>query len=250
MPRKLATLALALACSLALAGCSRAQEDKAFGEKVRAYLLAHPEVIKEAADKYNADLEAKAQAEGLAALATNRKAIERDPRDFVANPNGKITVTEFYDYRCPHCVNVAPKVVDFIARNPDVRFVFKEMPIFGEASERAAMAALLVKTGGGDYLKAHKEMMAARPLDPAAVARIMKANGADPAVLDKPEGVKAMVAHLTDTHTLARTIGVDGTPAFIIGDTIVPGEDIPAVEAAVAEVRAKTASAAKAKPAT
>ncbi len=236
------TLALALACSLAVTGCSRAQgvstpEDKAFGEKVRAYLLAHPEVIKEAADKYNANLEAASAINAKAALAKNRAAIEQDPRDFVANPSGKITVTEFYDYRCPHCVNVAPKVVAFVAKNPDVRVVFKELPIFGAPSERAAMAALAVRRAGGDYLAAHKDMMAAKPLDEAAIARILKTHGVDAAVLDQPAAMKDSVAHLADTQQLARDIGIEGTPAFVIGDIVVPGEDMDAVEAAVVEAR-------------
>jgi protein-disulfide isomerase len=234
-------LALALACSLSIAGCSRAaeQEDKAFGDKVRAYLLAHPEVIKEAADKYNADLDARFAAEARANIGKNRAAIERDSRDFVANPNGKITVTEFYDYRCPHCVNVAPKVLSFITKNPDVRFVFKEMPIFGETSERAALAALAVKNAGGDYLGAHRDMMAARPLDAAAIDRILKAHNVDPAVLQQPAVIKAGAAQLADIHKLSTEIGIEGTPAFIIGDTLVPGEDMDAVEQAVAAERKK-----------
>ncbi len=238
---RLNVLALALACSLGIAGCSRAAEDsdKAFGEKVRAYLLAHPEVVKEAADKYNANLDAQAAEAAKASIGKNRAAIERDSRDFVANPGGKITVTEFYDYRCPHCVNVAPKVLSFISKNPDVRFVFKEMPIFGEASEKAAIAALAVKNAGGDYLGAHRDMMAARPLDSDAINRILKAHNVDPAVLQKPEVIKAGAAHLADTQELSHAIGIEGTPAFIIGDTLVPGEDMDAVEAAVAEQRKK-----------
>jgi len=231
-------LGLALACSLAVAGCSRAAEDdKAFGEKVRAYLLAHPEVIKEAADKYNAQLEAKSAADAKAAIAKNRRALERDPRDYVANPAGKFTVTQFYDYRCPHCVNVAPKVLDFIARNPDVRVVFKELPIFGEPSERAALAALAVKRAGGDFLAAHKALMAAKPLDPAAIARILTAHKVDPSSLDRPAATREDAAHLADIQLLARDLGIEGTPHFIVGDTAIPGEDMDAVEAAVAALR-------------
>ena len=85
-------------------------------------------------------------------LPALRAALERDPRDFVANPNGKVTVTEFYDYRCPHCINIAPKVVGLIRSQPDVRFVFKEMPIFGATSEHAARAAL-GRQGAGQGLR-------------------------------------------------------------------------------------------------
>ena len=93
--------------------------------------------------------------------------MEHDPRDFVANPNGRITVTEFYDYRCPHCANMAPKVAELIEKNPDIRFVFKEMPIFGATSEHAAYAAIAVKKAGGDYLGLYQALMATHPLDRA-----------------------------------------------------------------------------------
>ena len=135
--------AAALAAALALAACQPAGgDDAAFDARVKAYLMAHPEVLQAALQKMQAKDdadEAKAQdaadAKAEAALPALRAALERDPRDFVANPNGKVTVTEFYDYRCPHCIEIAPQVVGLIRTQPDVRFVFKEMPIFGDASE-------------------------------------------------------------------------------------------------------------------
>jgi protein-disulfide isomerase len=232
---------MAAACSLAIAGCGKAEDaatrpvDKEFGDKVRAYLMQHPEVIKEAIDAYNAKVDAEAAENSKVAIQKNRQALERDPRDFVANPNGKITVVEFYDYRCPHCVNVAPKVADFIARNPDVRVVFKEMPIFGAESERAAFTALAVKRAGGDYLAAYSEMMAAKPLNDDVLTRVLARQGLTLAALDTP--AEADKQQLIDIHRVAGEIGVTGTPSFIIGDVLVPGEDMDAVEAAVEKAR-------------
>ena len=111
-------------------------------------------------DADQAKAEADADAKAKTALPALRAALERDPRDFVANPDGKITVTEFYDYRCPHCINIAPKVVDLIQRHPDVRFVFKEMPIFGATSEHAARAALAAKAQGKDYVGLYEAICA------------------------------------------------------------------------------------------
>lgn len=236
-------IALALAASVAIAGCSNAASpaaapvDKEFGDKVRAYLMQHPEVIKEAIDQYNTNQEKAAAAESTAAIGKNRAAIERDPRDYVANPNGKVTVTEFYDYRCPHCTNVAPAVVAFIAANPDVRFVFKELPIFGDESDRAAIAALAVKRTGGNYLAAHKAMMATKGLDDAAIVRIMTQNGASASALTSPNADD--VKQLADIRAVATKIGVTGTPAFLIGDELIPGEDMEAVQLAVSAERKK-----------
>jgi protein-disulfide isomerase len=228
---------IALALSLTAAGCSRAQDDPAFDAKVRGYLLSHPEVLEEMIAKLNEKKAADQAAKLKAALKTNRARLERDPRDFVANPKGSITMTEFYDYRCPHCINSAPAVLDIIRKNPDVRVVFKELPIFGDVSDHAALAAIAVKRQGGDYLGVWKDFMEAKPLNAESLEGILKAHHVDP---------KSVAAHATegkkqiaDAQALAVDLGIDGTPAFIIGDTLVPGEDMEAVDQAIAEARGK-----------
>ena len=234
-----------LACAVALTGCSRA--DESFDKKVHTYLLAHPEVIREAIEKLQEKEEAQAVADSNKAIAQaralipqNRQAIENDTRDYVANPKGTITVTEFYDYRCPHCVNAAPAVLSLIQSAPDVRVVFKEFPIFGPVSERAAAGAIAVKKAGGDYLGVYHDFMAARPLDVAAIDRVLQAHGFDPAKLDDPALKTAVTQQLTDTRKLTEALHIDGTPAFIIGDTLIPGEDMEAVKVAVEKARGKS----------
>ena len=234
---RLVGLVLAACIGLTVAGCGRAAEDPAFGAKVRAYLLAHPEVIEEAVAKLQDQKQAAADAKVKLAVDKNRGAIERDPRDFVANPAGKITVTEFYDYRCPHCINAAPTVLGLIHDNPDVRFVFKEMPIFGSTSDHAARTAIALKASGGDYLGLYRQLMAARGLDDAAVDRIAQGLGLDPAKAAAPAVQLAADAQIADIRKLANTLDIDGTPTFIIGDTVVPGEDMDAVKAAIFSAR-------------
>ena len=142
-------LAAAAVGLLTLAGCDYAPvSDKVFGERVRAYLVRHPEVLQEVSDALQAKREAQMRTELDASVMksqklvpTYRQAIENDSRDFVANPQGKVTVTEFYDYRCPHCINIAPKVLDLIRDSPGVRVVFKEFPLpMHDWSHTAAIA--------------------------------------------------------------------------------------------------------------
>lgn len=230
-------LALAAVASVAVAGCSRAQDDPAFDAKVRAYLLAHPEVIEEAVQKLQDQKDAESAAKAKVALQHDRQALEHDPRDFVANPNGKITVTEFFDYRCPHCINAAPAVLKIIHDNPDVRFVFKEMPIFGATSEHAARTAIAVRAAGGDYVGLYQTLMSTRGLDDSAVDQIARAKGVDPAKANQGPFRIAADAQLADTKKLANDLDIEGTPTFIIGDTLVPGEDMDAVRAAIAKAR-------------
>ncbi len=214
-------------------------DDVAFGARVRAYLLAHPEVIQESAQrlqaKYAADDDATMRA-GRAQIPRLRAAIERDPADFVANPNGRVTVTEFYDYRCPHCVNAAPKVLDLIHTHPDVRFVFKETPIFGPTSDHAARAALAVRAAGGDGLAFYRNLMTAGPLDDDKIDRLARQQGVI--------AVPATNPHLAETSALFAKLALGGTPAFIVGNEVVYGEDMDAVAAAItkAETRATAPS--------
>ncbi|MDB5429350.1 MAG: oxidoreductase, partial [Caulobacter sp.] len=232
-----------LAAALALAGCGAEKHDELFGQRVKAYLLAHPEVLVEVQDKLREKQDAQLKTASTAAIRANRQALEHDDRDFVANPGGKYTVVEFYDYRCPHCVNIAPQVVSLIQANPDIRFVFKDLPIFGPPSERAARAALYTKTKGGDSLAVYHDLMTARPLDEAAVRRVLNAHGID-ADGSEAADTKAMLdKHLLDTQRLAGEIGLRGTPHFVIGDLAIEGEDMDGVQAAISTLRAGKISA-------
>jgi protein-disulfide isomerase len=157
----------------------------------------------------------------------------------VANPNGKVTVTEFYDYRCPHCINVAPQVVALIRAHPDVRFVFKEMPIFGSTSDYAARAALAAKAQGKDYVGLYQDFMSARPLTDQEVDRLAVAKGVDMAPLSAPGALARDKAQFDDARALATKLAVDGTPSFIIGDTVIRGEDNKGLSDAIASAEKK-----------
>ncbi|HUO11589.1 MAG TPA: thioredoxin domain-containing protein [Caulobacteraceae bacterium] len=239
---------LALAFStLALVACQPPSGDQtAFDARVKDYLMKHPEDLRAALDnmqaKEDAD-EAKAEAaadiKAKAALPALRAALERDPRDFVANPNGSVTVTEFYDYRCPHCISIAPRVLALIQSRPDVRFVFKEMPIFGDTSEHAARAALAAKAQGKDYLGLYAALMAAHPLTDSEIDRIASAKGVNIEAMNSPQALAKDKVQLDDVQKLAEQLAIDGTPGFIVGDTIVHGEDYDALTAAIAKAGGK-----------
>ena len=230
-------LPLAAAAAVALAGCQAKTPDAAFGDKVRAYLLEHPEVIEEAVTKLRQNQMLEQAKAGAAEVSKYRQQLEADPRDLVINPNGTYTVVEFFDYRCGYCKLVAPEVVKLVAENPDVRFVFKEFPIFGEVSDTAAKMALTTagKTKG---LVLYKAWMADRGLDEAALDRHLAEAGLDPAEVRKASNDPAIATQLTDTRNLAKTLGLEGTPAFVVGDYLIPGADIGAVRAALARVKA------------
>lgn len=231
------------ACLLLLAGCQQA-DDAVFGQRVRAYLLEHPEVLEEAIRKLDENRAEQAGAEQAKALAANRQALERDARDPVlGNPNGAITVVEFFDYRCGYCKAVAPEVLDLVQKEGDVRLVLKEFPILPDAatgrigvSEKAARLALAAEDQGR-YLAVHRGLMAERALDDAAIQRVVRTAGLDPAALSQAGGSKAVDDYLTDVNQLAQTLGVNGTPTFIVGDRVIASADLAALRAAIAQAR-------------
>jgi protein-disulfide isomerase len=222
--------------ALAVSACSKS--DAQLDAQIHDYILAHPQVIQQAMAKLQAEQDQQAAAQAKVAIAQNRQSIERDPRDFVANPAGRVTVTEFYDYRCPHCINAAPAVLKIIHDHPDVRVVFKEFPIFGDVSERAAAGAIILKEQGGDVLSLYSELMATHPLDDAAIDRILRAHGVNPDKLADAAVHAKAEDQILAVRKLAIDLGIDGTPAFVIGDTIVPGDDTDAVNSAINQARA------------
>lgn len=239
MPLSSRPLALAAAslAALSLIGCGPAKPDKAFGEKVRAYLLENPEVLVEVSAKLQAKQARQAADKARGAIGRYRQALERDPRDFVANPDGAVTVVEFFDYRCSYCKLAAPEVVALIQQNPDVRFVFKDFVIFGHDSEVAARMALGAKDQG-KTIALYKRLMAEKSLDEAAVTRIAQEVGIDVARARAAGGAPVTSQHLADTHALAEALAVEGTPAFFVGNRMIPGADMRALKLAIDEARA------------
>lgn len=241
--RRAATFALPLAVAgLALSGCDQAKPDKAFGEKVRAYLLEHPEVLMEASQKLQEKQASQQAASAQKAIGQYRQAIERDPRDIVINPAGTVTVTEFFDYRCGYCKHAAPEIVDLVQKNPDIRLVLKDFVIFGHDSEAAARIALGAKDQGKS-LELYKALMAEKSLDAATALRVAQGLGVDLAKAKAAGESQAVTQHLADTEALAKTLALQGTPAFIVGDTLIPGADINALKLAIDQTRAGRAKA-------
>ena len=234
--KRMTPLALALAIALALSGCQKT-DDAAFGAKVRAYLLAHPEVLQEMATKLQEQEQLKQQTASKDAVQKFRQQLERDPRDLVANPAGTITVVEFYDYNCGYCKLAAADVVKLIKSNPDVRFVFKE---FAFQTENSIAASRMALTAGAKPkgVALYGALMAQKPLNPETIDRAFRSVGVDPDAARRASGDPAIERQISDAHDLARSLGIDGTPAFVIGDRVIHGADMVALKAAIDAARA------------
>jgi len=210
------------------------------GDNVRAYLLEHPEVLQEVSLALQAKEGQARVDETNAAASSNAALLAPDRRDPAFGPaDAKVTVIEFFDFRCPGCKAVAPQFRDLMAAHPDVRFVFKDWPILdrGEdvTSQYAARAALAAHQQG-KYLEVYDALMTERALTVESIDRILAQHGVDmaraKATLVSPETTR----HIADIHTTAAALKLQGTPTFFVNGkaaaSIDPAEIDRMIEAA------------------
>ena len=204
--------------------------DKKRIEKIiREYLINNPEVLEEAIRALQAKREARRQTAARASIRKNRKQIYENPEDPVGgNPNGDVTIVEFFDYRCGFCKRVAPVVEEALAKDKKIRLVYKEFPVLGPNSVLAAQAALAARAQG-KYLAFHKALMKAKiSYDEASIMKIAALVDIDTARLKKDMQAPDIQAQLSKNRALARSLGIRGTPAFIVGEQLFPGALKPA----------------------
>jgi len=183
---------------------------------IREYLRQHPEAVQEALDELARRREVELQ-----------KKILADGRDFAVGPKtAKVTIVEFFDYRCPYCHASMDWLMATIRAHPrDVRVVFKEFPVLGPASVEASQAAL-ASIRQGKYLPFHRALMSFRgDLTSAVIDRLAKSVGLDVTRMRRDMQQPEMFRHLEANHALASEADVNGTPAFLINGQWVRGWD-------------------------
>ena len=199
---------------------------------IHDYLMRNPDVLIEA-------LRAAEDAKSKQVLSERHHEIFDDPATPVGgNPQGDVSLVEFFDYRCPYCKQVQPTLETLLRKDPNLRFVYKEMPVLGPSSVIAAHAALAARLQG-KYEAFHNAMMAAKgQISDDVVYRVAGSVGLDIERLkrdmDSPEIDQAVKANLA----LADALDIRGTPGFVIGNHIIPGAvDLDALKDLIAESR-------------
>lgn len=227
LPKTLTALALSCLMAVPAAAEMSAAEREAFRAEVRAYLLENPEVLVEAMDALQSRQDQQAAERDLAMLRDNADIIYNDPNSWVGgNLNGDITIVEFVDYRCTYCRKAHDEVAELVESDGNIRFVLKEFPILGEASLISSRFAIAVRALYGDaaYKAAHDKLIALRgDPTPETLARLATDLGHDPAAvtaeMEKPEVMDIIRAN----HDLATLMEINGTPTFVIDQTMVRG---------------------------
>lgn len=213
---------------------------------VREYLLANPELMLEVQAALEAKQQEQQRATQLSVIKDARADIFNAATDgVVGNPDGKVTVVEFFDYNCGYCKRALPDMLALTADNPDLRFVLKEFPILGPDSQQAHVVSMafhrLMPEKFGEF---HTALLGSqgRANEESAI-RLAVEFGADEAKLREEMKNPAITDAINQTYELANKLSITGTPSYVIGDEVVFGaigqqvlaEKIAAVRAACTE---------------
>jgi protein-disulfide isomerase len=204
-----------------------APDQKAAFEKViRDYLLANPELIEEAIGVLERRKAEQAAASQKATISEKSSVLFNSTRQVVlGNPKGDVTVVEFFDYNCGYCKRALTDMMTLINEDKNVRFVLKEFPVLGQGSVEAAQVAIAVnRVAPAKYMDFHTKLLLGR--GEANKARAMEAAtevGIDRKRIETELASPEIGAALEEVYTLANSLGLTGTPSYVVGQTIVPG---------------------------
>ena len=220
---------------VSVAGADKA----ALGRVVRDYILANPEVLVEAMQELEKKQEAERSNVALKAIKTYEGELYRDAEAPVGgNPNGNVTIVEFNDYQCPYCKRAYTAVTQVTKADGNVKIIYKDLPILGEASKIAALAALAARNQG-KHAEMHAALMTNNArLDRARILEIASSVGLDIPKLETDMQDPKLQRLIERNMAVASALGVRGTPAFVIGQSFVPGAiDAEALKQLIAQAR-------------
>ena len=224
MKHILATTAL-IACLAAPSAAERSEDE--IKQLALDAILENPEIIAEAIQILQQRQEEEQRNSAAAVFQQNKDVfLSSNNAPILGNPDGKVTIVEFYDYNCSYCRRAFEAVRDVIGENDNVRLVMREFPVLGEGSDYAGRASL-ASMKQGKYQEFHWALMdssiAAYSIKEDGVLKVAEAVGLDIEQLKKDMTDPSIDEHINLTRELASAVGFNGTPAFIIGDQLVPG---------------------------
>ncbi|WP_298261814.1 DsbA family protein [uncultured Litoreibacter sp.] len=235
-------LAMTTAIALALTSGAVTAEDlskKQMQELVLQTIRDNPEIIMEAIQTLQEREELAKADQAQAVLSANRQALEQDPNaPVIGNPDGDVTVVEFFDYNCGYCRRTFDDVHELIGDDSNLRVVMREWPILGEESVYAARAALASRAQG-KYEEFHNALMSFEGrANETSVGIIAVELGIDIDQLKRDMNAPEVAAHIQTSMQLTQALNLNGTPAFIFGDQLVPGAiELEQMQALVAQIR-------------
>ncbi|MEM8876791.1 MAG: DsbA family protein [Pseudomonadota bacterium] len=207
---------------------------------VRTTLVAEPDILEEASvalEARRSEQEAERQREVIGEL---RDDLFRSATDHVSGDlNGDVTLVEFFDYNCPYCRRAMQDVLTLMGTDPNLRVVFKEFPVLSQESEDAALIAVAVQRQDDKYFEFHRKLMEQEGYIDEQVARQVAGDvGVDMTQLDRDLQDPSVRAVIDANRALGDNVGINGTPAYVVGDRVLVGAaPVEEIAAAISELR-------------
>lgn len=198
-------------------------------QMIGAYIRENPQEIIDSLDAYE-----------KAAMRAKRDGLVTEGVPMAGNPDGDVTIIEFFDYNCGYCRKVLPTLNELIEDDDGVRVVFREFPILSPDSVTAAKWALAAHEQG-KYFEFHNKLMnTSGRVNEASILAAAKAVGIDIDRARADVDSRKVQEHIDQTREIAKALGVSGTPGFVIGDELIPGAvDLQTMKQIIAEIRAQ-----------
>jgi protein-disulfide isomerase len=194
---------------------------------VKGYLLAHPELLQEVMaelEKRQTAAEAEKHREGVRQYSAT---IFNSPHQVtLGNPDGDVTMVEFFDYNCGYCKRAMTDMLDLMKGDPKLRVVLKEFPVLGPGSTEAAQVAVAVRMQdktGKKYLEFHQKLLGSRSADKARALAAAREAGLDVSRIEKDLASEEVKTTIEESMKVAEALGLNGTPSYVIGKDVVIG---------------------------
>ncbi|QPD02697.1 MAG: putative Oxidoreductase, DsbA-like [Candidatus Nitrospira kreftii] len=208
---------------------------------IESYIRSHPEVVEQALQALEVKRHEEEKVRIKQTIISHQSELLHDPASPASgDPAGEVTVVEFFDYRCGFCKRVASAVTQLQKEDARVRVVYKDFPILGAGSVEAAKAAL-ASHAQGRHQAFHEALLATKgELNKEQILEIASAVGLDTkklvADMDNPE----WLAIIERNRKIAKDLNITGTPAFVVGNVLVPGAmGLAALKELVARARTR-----------
>jgi protein-disulfide isomerase len=205
---------------------------------VRDALKQDPSILRDAVTALQADESERSQVAARAAIAQTQGQLVAPADPVVGVRQGDVTIVEFFDTRCPYCRKMEPVMESFLAQDHRVRLVYKDLPILGPASVLGTKALLAAQKQDA-YVRMRDAVMKLPPdTTMPQIETTARALGLDWTRMAKDMEDPSVQAQIDANLKLAHTLGIQGTPALVIGNDLLPGAvDLPDLQKAVTEAR-------------
>ncbi|ODT75207.1 MAG: hypothetical protein ABS76_34845 [Pelagibacterium sp. SCN 64-44] len=192
---------------------------------IEDFLMSDPKLLQRLSVALDDTLRAEEEERTKVAMADFRDAIFNAPDQIVVgNPDGDVTLVEFFDYNCGYCRAAVPDMAALLAEDPNLKIVLKEFPILSNESIDAARVGVLVSKTDADYWAFHQTLFSSRgKVDKAVALQAAAEQGLSQIDLELRMSEEQVARTIQKSYEIAQALGITGTPTYIIGNEIIPG---------------------------